>query len=598
MSDNYYGWTPTYIPGYAGVVDDYAAERAAQAAPYEPTAWDGVTIEEMWEYARNESDERTVALAETWRRASSLLQSTRENLKRHADALDAKWRSPAGRIFMSKVGAALYSLDEWKEVADNTASGLEQIAGKIQTTQTQMRTLWLEYKAEQEHQAQKAKDDEGVQFGDLFGMNNAKSYEDVQNEFHERAKNIVKPLADLYIDVYISNISRGSMYKGPTNAAVINPDMVPRPPRPSAPAGPRPTAPTTSGDRPTRPDMPNRPDVTPPTATPPPPGLPDGVGLAGTVTTTPAPPGPPPAAPPVTTTPGTPPPPTPVLPGVGGQGNPRPNAPNTTSRPGTPRTTLPGAGGPTPSTRGPAPNRPTLPGTGNPGGNPANRGAAPNRPTLPGNTGTGRPGGPRPGAPGLGNRPTGPATPPSSPRLPGSTAGPKRAGGTPARPASPPPSLGGQRGTGPATPPASGPRAGSPTAGRPATPPSAARPATPSTGGTRAGGPLTPGTGGTRAGGPLGPGTGARPDLTGRGAAGATRPAPTTGPAPSLGGRRGGPAVPGPRGAARRAEDEQETWEYGEGDDELWATDSAAVGTIEAPTEHRPQQQGKALGQG
>ncbi|MEU4680163.1 hypothetical protein [Micromonospora sp. NPDC023737] len=582
MSDNYYGWKPTYIPGYAGAVDDYAAERASQAAPYEPTAWDGVTIEQMWEYARNESDERTVALAETWRRTSSLLQSTRDNLKRHADALQAKWRSPAGRIFMDKVGAALYSMDEWKDVADKTASGLEQLASKIQTTQTEMRKLWLEYKAEQEHQAQKAKDDEGLQWGDFFGINNAESYEDVQKKFHERAKNIVKPLADLYIDVYISNISRGGMYKGPTNAVVHTATL---PPRPTRPVGPRPTTPTTSGDRPTRPDMPNRPnqpdapnrpdmpnrpDVTAPsTPTPPPADLPEGIGLAGNMTAAPpAPSGPPPAAPPATAPPAAPPPPTPVLPGISGQGNPRPNAPNTTGRPGAPRTTLPGAGGPTPGTRGGAPNRPTLPGAGGPGGNPAGRGTAPNRPTLPGNTGAGRPGGSRPGAPGLGNRSTGPATPPSSPRLPGSTAGPKRPGGTPARPASPPPSLGGQRGT-----------------GRPTTPPGAARPATPSTGGTRAGGPLAPG-------------TSARPDLTGRGAAGAARPAPTTGPAPSLGGRRGGPAAPGARSGARRAEDEQETWEYGEGDDELWATDSAAVGTIEAPTEHRPQQQGRALGQG
>ncbi|MFF0150123.1 hypothetical protein [Micromonospora sp. NPDC005203] len=592
MSDNYYGWTPSYTPGYTGVPDDYAADRAAGAAPYDPTSWDGLTIEEMWEQARKESDERTRGLVETWRRTSVLLQTTRESLKRHADALDAKWRSPAGRVFMSKVGAALHSLDEWKEVADKTASGLDQIAGKIETTQTEMRKLWLEYKAEQENQARLRKEDSEVtSLGDAFGLNNPKTITEVQKDFHERAKNIVKPLADLYIDVYISNISRGGTYKGPTNAVVIDPSTIPRPGRPKGPVGPGPAAVNMTADGRIRPDAPNRPDAPSrpdgsalPTPTPPPAGLPDGVGLAGTVTA-PPPPGPPPVAPPVTGTPGAPPPPTPVLPG--GLGGPRPNAPNTAGRPGTPRTTLPGAGGPTPGSRGPAPSRPTLPGASNPGGSPPRRGAAPgrptlpggggspggspgkgaapNRPTLPGNTGAGRPGGSRPGAPGLGNR----STPPASPRLPGSTAGPKRPGGTPGRPASPPPSLGGQRG-------------GSPTTGRPAMPPGAARPATPGTGGTRAGGPLTPG-------------KGARPDLTGRGAA---RPAPTTGPAPSLGGRRGGPAVPGPRAGARRAEDEQETWEYGEGDDELWTTDPAAVGTIEAPTEHRPQQQGKALGQG
>ena len=42
-----------------------------------------------------------------------------------------------------------------------------------------------------------------------------------------------------------------------------------------------------------------------------------------------------------------------------------------------------------------------------------------------------------------------------------------------------------------------------------------------------------------------------------------------------------------------------ESWEYGEGDDELWATETETVTpVVEAPTEHRPQQQGRTLGQG
>jgi hypothetical protein len=36
---------------------------------------------------------------------------------------------------------------------------------------------------------------------------------------------------------------------------------------------------------------------------------------------------------------------------------------------------------------------------------------------------------------------------------------------------------------------------------------------------------------------------------------------------------------------------------YVEGDG-LWATESEAVAAVEAPAEHQPQQQGKALGQG
>lgn len=513
MTDQYYGWAPT-LAGFAGGGDDYVADQAAQSTPYEPTQWDGVTIEQMWEYARRESDERTVALAETWRRTSILLQSTRENLKRHADGLRAKWRSPAGELFMSKVGAALYSLDEWKDVADKNANGLEQIASKIAQTQRDMRELWLTYQAEQKHQAQKRKADEGIQFGDIFGLNNGKSYTEVQKEFHERAKNIVKPLAELYIDVYISNISRGGKYKGPTNLAKIHFDQLSWPGRLNTPIGPRPLAPTTPGSRPA---ILNHLDETSP---PSPPELPDGIGLAGGTVAAPPPTlGPPPATLPVSTTP-TPPPP-PVLTGASGARTPHPNPTTTTSRPDTPRTTLPGANDH--GTRGYAPNRPTPPITGAP--NPANRA------TLPGNTGTGRP----------------------------------STGSTPPRPTPPPPNLSGKHSTSRA---ASGPRTSSPSVGRPAPPPTTGRPTPPNGGGP----------------------------LTGRTAAGGTRPAPTTGPAPSLGGRRGAPTTPSP--PARTRPEETENWKYGEGDDELWVTDPAPAGTIDAPAEHQPRHHGKALGQG
>lgn len=524
MTDQYYGWAPT-LAGFAGGGDDYVADQAAQSTPYEPTQWDGVTIEQMWEYARRESDERTVALAETWRRTSILLQSTRENLKRHADGLRAKWRSPAGELFMSKVGAALYSLDEWKDVADKNANGLEQIASKIAQTQRDMRELWLTYQAEQKHQAQKRKADEGIQFGDIFGLNNGKSYTEVQKEFHERAKNIVKPLAELYIDVYISNISRGGKYKGPTKIAQVNPGQPPRPAGPNAPGGLRPPAPTALGGRP---EWLARLDVTPSPSSP---ELSDGIGLAGGTVTAPSPtPGPLPAAtPPISPTPVPAPLPPPVLRGVSGPGAAHPTTPSTTRPSNAPRTTLPGANNP--DARGPAPNRPAPPNTGKPGGSPAHRGPTPNQATLPGNTGTGRP-------------PT---------------------GSTPPRPTPPPPNLSGKHSTSRA---ASGPRTSSPSVGRPAPPPTTGRPTPPNGGGP----------------------------LTGRTTAGGIRPAPTTGPAPSLGGRRGAPTTPRP--LARARPEETENWKYGEGDDELWVTDPAPAGTIDAPAEHQPRHHGKALGQG
>ncbi len=575
MTDDYYGFKPISYPMYAGVSDDYAAERAAQATPYQPTAWEDVNIETMWEHVRKESDERTTALAEMWRRAASLLESTRDNLKRHADSLDAKWSSPAAREFMSRVGATLHSLDEWKTVASNNATGLEQLAGKIASSQRQMTELWKEYQAEQKRQQEIfEKDKAKITFGDIFGDKH-KTYDQVQKDFHQRAKNIVKPLADLYIDVYISNLSRGGKFKGPTDAVVRNPGSVPRPGRPGAPrpgtppSGPGPNRPNMPnrpdmpnrpnlGDQPNRPDLgdqPNQPDLgdRPNQPAMPPPNVPAGVGLAGGATVT-APPAPAPTPPPVTSAPNAPTVPGPPVPPVGGPGirpgNPGPASPNPGARPNAPRTTLPGSGGPgAPTSRGPAPNRPTLPGAGGPGsgsGAPGGgrRGPAPSRPTLPGNTGAPGAGPARPPA---SARPGASATPPpSSPRLPGSTARP------------------GQRGATPGTPP----RIGSPLNGRssqPASPPAAA------------------------------PTSGGRPGLSGR--TGTGRPAPTTGPAPSLGGRRGGPAAPGQRNAGQR-DVEQETWEYGDGDDELWATESSAVGVVEAPTEHRPREQGRALGQG
>ncbi|GAB2931713.1 hypothetical protein GCM10027280_19270 [Micromonospora polyrhachis] len=575
MSDEYYGYVHYSPPMYSGYSDDYiTANYSDPNRVYTPTNWEhpNTNIEKMWAWMQKESDERTRALAEMWRRTSVLLESTRENLKKHADALAAKWTSPAGEIFMGKVGATLYSLDEWKQIANDSASGLEQLATKIQTVQRDFKPLWEDYLAEQNKQEGKRKDDEGLQFGDIFGANNGDTPEEVQKKFHDRAVGLVKPLGELYIDVYISNISRGGKFKGPTNAAITDPSQVPRPGAPGAPGRPggsRPGTPT-GGTPPTRPNLRGRPDTPNLSDAPGKPDLPgnvpDGLSLAGTATA------PPPTAPNVPSTPspgpapaGGPAPHTPMVPGVpGARGGPGPVKP-----------TLPGTGsGPSsgPGARSAGsnrPGRPTLPGNtgpGAPGGRGAGtRGAPPSRPTLPGNTGTGS----GPGARGLGTRSTGRPVPPSTPNLPGSTkpTGRSTGLGPNGRPATPPPSLGGKRGQAPGTP----------------TGPGGKQPTSPQGGASS-----VTGTGK--------PGTPAQPNLTGRGAPGTGRPAPTTGPAPSLGGRRG-PAVPPQRTAGRKPEDATEDWEYGDGDDELWVTESTAVGNIEAPTEHRPQQQGKALGQ-
>ncbi|WP_033775298.1 hypothetical protein, partial [Salinispora vitiensis] len=58
-----------------------------------------------------------------------------------------------------------------------------------------------------------------------------------------------------------------------------------------------------------------------------------------------------------------------------------------------------------------------------------------------------------------------------------------------------------------------------------------------------------------------------------------------------------GPAPLGGHARTRHTTDKAETWEYGDGDDELWTTTPPPTGTITTPTEQRPRHHGKALGQ-
>ncbi|MFY1635104.1 hypothetical protein ACN27F_17830 [Solwaraspora sp. WMMB335] len=576
MSDNYYGWQPISIPVSIPGNDYVTYDPSDPNQQYTPTDWvyPQTNIEKMWGWIQNESDERVLAVAEMWRRIGVLLETTRTNLQRYADGLAAKWQSPAGEYFLRRVGATLYSLDEWRDAADSNYRGLEQLAGKIESTQESFRTLRERYLAEVENPG--SRDPDGLQAVDVIdwvpgitGNNGTKTRDDIMREFHQEAVDTLKPLADMYIDVYISHITRGSTFKGPTDAVPSNTDGVvpigagapPAPPPPGAPPGAPPGLPPRPGvpglDGPPTPAPPARPDGAGQPAPPPP--VPDGLSLAGGTATAP-----PPAAPPATSTPSggagpaPAPPPSVVAPGRSPAG-PRPGSPGV-NRPGSPF--APGTNRPNPATRPAGPPRPALPGAGAPppANTPAKRSPAPKRPTLPGSVG---PGGSGPRPPAGGARPTPRGTPPAAPQLPGSTgsrAG-RPAGTGPQRPAGPPPRLGGPAG-------ATGRR--------------------PATGTPRPTGPTAPGNSGKVA--PTGP------QLPGRSAPAQRGAAPATGPGPTIGGRRGpGPAPAAPR-PARKAEDQADNWEYGNGDDELWEVGPAPAGTIEAPPEQRPQEHGRTLG--
>ncbi|WFE22514.1 hypothetical protein O7621_03970 [Solwaraspora sp. WMMD937] len=553
MSDEYFGWQPVSIP-YVNAVNDYVVHDYSDPNQrYEPTVWDKETtnIETMWGWIQNESDERVIAVADMWHRIGVLLDSTRTNLQRYATALAAKWQSPAGEYFMQRVGATLYSLDEWKEAADSNRRGLEQLAGKIESTQQEFRVLWEQYTVEA------ADPDNGLQWSDTYDWipgTTGRTRKDVMNDYFERARDIIKPLADMYIDVYLSHITRGSTFRGPTDAAVVYQSVTPT----GIPSGPIAGPPGGAPGAPPRPEFAGRSE--PPTApgldrsTPsptPPLAVPDGLHLAGGTVAPPTAPPPVPNLPQTGAGPAPSPPPAVVPPGV--TPGPRPGAPGV-SRPGA---LPPGASRPNPPLRPPGPPRPALPGAGGPPpNNPAGRRPAPQRPSLPGSTGP-TPGGSRP--PGPTGRPPVRPTPPAAPQLPGSAGGRPAGGGT-GRPAAPPPSLGGPR----------------------------SRPAAPTAGAARLPQPAAPGSAGRPA--------PAAPRLSGR--AGPTKPGGAAkGPGPVLGGQRGAGPAGGTGRTSRRTDDRQQTWEYGDGDDELWQTDPAAPGTIDTPDEKPPQQQGRSLGQ-
>jgi uncharacterized protein YukE len=396
MGDNF-GYKPPNLPYEVTQYMDYVGSQPT--VDYSPTAWDdynSVNIDTMWAWVSHDSDERTTAVADMWRRVKTLLDATHQHLQRHGDALFKKWTGDAANSFKEHLGAAMFSLEEWGQAADSSARALDDLAKDISTAQNEVRKIWQRYtqdfaNAKSAHEAAD-KESNLSKFGDwLTGDDHGPTPDDVRKQATNDAKPHMKKLADSYMQLW-ERLDRGTTYRGPTNATVATGGAPPGglPPRP---AGPPPGAPPGGLGAPP-PAPPGGTQGPPPPA--PPPGT-TGVVLAGGVV---APPGPPPPAPTGL----------PSVPGGGALG------PPPTPPPGFP----PGLAGGVPG-RGPAPARPTgLPGEGEPG-----RGAPPSRPNL---SGRGRP----PARPGLsepGGQGRGGA--PGRPNLRGNTAGRGRAPGRP-----------------------------------------------------------------------------------------------------------------------------------------------------------------------
>src|SRR2546421_12968447 len=123
--DDNYGYQPPQLPYEVSQYDDYVTNQ--DYVDVDPVKWpdvhddytltqmdlSNVDINKIWQWVQYESDEKTRAQADTWTRIATLLDATRANLRRHADALAPKFTGEAGPVFLQHVGAALYSLTEW-----------------------------------------------------------------------------------------------------------------------------------------------------------------------------------------------------------------------------------------------------------------------------------------------------------------------------------------------------------------------------------------------------------------------------------------------------------------------------------------------------
>lgn len=373
MSDNrYYGFTPVAMPSDIAMYDDYITpEEQAQEPTYEPTQWgdfNRANIDTMWEWIKNESDERVTATADMWRRIGTLLDNTSTHLRRFADALDKKWNSDASKVFMEEIGRSLYSMDEWKTIASTNAAGLDTLAASIKKNQEKAKPIYLNYV--------KAITKPGSVAGSApeEGWFSTESEDDrkkrLREDYTKQIKPFVQDVANTYMDVYFYHLSRGGKFKGPTDAVFPTP---PTPPSGKLPPGtlPTPNLPTPNLPKQKRPGTdpmsitgtpPSLPTVDLPTANLPTANLPTGdphsLTLAGQMTAMPQVDIPNvPSMPTVSTPPPANLPPMPIPPGM----------PVTGERP-------PGAGGAgalsgeeAAATRPPMPGRPNLSGQRRPG---------------------------------------------------------------------------------------------------------------------------------------------------------------------------------------------------------------------------------------
>ncbi|MFB9323882.1 WXG100 family type VII secretion target [Cryptosporangium minutisporangium] len=475
---------------------------------YGRTGASGSGIEAIYKRIMGQKPEKVQALIHHWKTIAENLRTVGDTLKQQSDGVSKSWKSPGAQQFLALgPGAALKSINDWQEAADQTAAALGVVLSALTAKQAEIGRLYKQYLDEVAawHKELEIKGPEEVKNAeDLY----TKHLAEMHQKYTYPAQVIESSLGDAYWDGYNGVVSSTpGIYEGPTNAVVAPPGLfldaptlpggVPGGPAPVVPPGltpptpvnalnvkpPAPAPPIAPGKAPVGPVTP----VVPVNATPPPPVAPPAVGPVG--------PGVPPVAPTVL-------PPSTILPpkapGVGPAPVPgQPALPTPPLAPAKPPVNVakamvkgvlkPGVPGGAPG----APNLPMMPGRTTPNvpspmppggraaGDPRSRLA---RPVL-GGSGPRDPGAPPPPMPNAGRRPTTPNGPGGLHGFrAGGPGGPGGPGGLPPSPfggprQAAPPVLGGRTGPRrPGVPGLGGPGSTDRPAGLAPPPPGATRP--------------------------------------------------------------------------------------------------------------------------
>ncbi len=278
MSDDNFGWSPpppASGPGRMQLEADSGRYETSTPAPVlssSPIA--GWTITQTNVTVKNLKPDGIRSAGSSWEIMSDTLYEIEGALRAAGRTLKSNWESPtASEAFLTKVGQATWSIDDWQSAAGANAGAMHTLATEVSTYQGKMVTLYAEYLSALIVAAAKDRAEGGI-----------RHVEEEKREFDARARNdIATPLNSAFRDAW-GKMKLGQQWQGPLDATVTGPAGPGAPGAPGAPGGPG--------------GAPGGPGGAPPAAPGGPGGAPGGPGGAPPAGLRGAPPAPPGGAPP------------------------------------------------------------------------------------------------------------------------------------------------------------------------------------------------------------------------------------------------------------------------------------------------------------